>query len=427
MKDNNTQENKLNENPENDDNEALLQEILNAKEKVQKEKDAAAKETTESEENLEEEIIEDVEEEEIKEEKHKRKKKKKRSYKKLYFILLLAIFIVGISSFAAIYIIRIGKDAFGIDQPSNPVEINIPKGSTTADIAQILQENGIIEEPLIFRLFSKLKHADSLYKEGNHTLRPDMSYDVIVEELQKESQRDTVDITFPEGITLIECAKLLEKNEVCKADDFIYAFNSASFGYDFESQVTNSKLKFYKMEGYFFPDTYKFYKNSEPQIVAKKIYANFAEKVNNNLMGRMKELNITLDETITLASIVQAEAPVSYDMKNVASVFWNRLRNKDKFPLLQSDPTTKYVNEVIKPNIEVENEEMYIAYDTYQGPGLPPGAICNPGLDAIEAVLYPNDTDYFYFCANLETKECFYAKTLNEHEQNLVKAGLTGK
>ncbi len=425
MKDNN-QENKLNENSENDDNEALLREILNAKEKVQEEKDKTAKENSENEENIEEEISEDAEEE-IQEKKHSRKKKRKRSYKKLYFVLLLAIFIVGVSSFAAIYIIEIGKDLFGIDQPSNPVEINIPKGSTTADIAQILQESGIIDEPIVFRLFSKLKHADSLYKEGTHTLRPDMSYDVIVEELQKESQRDTVDITFPEGMTLIECAKLLEKNEVCKADDFIYAFNSASFGYDFESQVVNSKLKFYKMEGYCFPDTYKFYKNSEPQIVAKKIYANFAEKVNNNLLGRMKELNITLDEAITLASIVQAEAPVSYDMKNVASVFWNRLKNKDEFPLLQSDPTTKYVNEVIKPNIEVQNEEMFTAYDTYKGPGLPPGAICNPGLDAIEAVLYPNDTDYFYFCANLETKECFYAKTLSEHEKNLVKAGLTGQ
>ena len=146
--------------------------------------------------------------------------------------------------------------------------------------------------------------------------------------------------------------------------------------------------------------------------------------VNANMMGRMNDLNLTLDQTMTFASIVQAEAPNKEQMRKVASVFWNRMNNSEMFPKLESDPTTKYVREIIKPNIELANESMYIAYDTYQGIGLPPGPICNPGVDAIEAVLYPEETDYYYFCSNLETKEFFYAKTLKEHEKNLVVAGL---
>ena len=111
-------------------------------------------------------------------------------------------------------------------------------------------------------------------------------------------------------------------------------------------------------------------------------------------------------------------------MKLVASVFWNRLNNSSTYPMLQSDPTSKYVKNIIIPNEKVENEQMYIAYDTYKGKGLPPGAICNPGIDAIEAVLYPSQTDYYYFCANVKTKKIYYAKTLAEHNRNLKLAGI---
>jgi UPF0755 protein len=138
----------------------------------------------------------------------------------------------------------------------------------------------------------------------------------------------------------------------------------------------------------------------------------------------MEDMGLTLDETITFASIVQAEAGNVRDMKNVASVFWNRLNSADEFPLLQSDPTTKYVNNVIMPNIDLQADEMFRAYNTYEGAGLPPGAICNPGLDAITAVLYPAETDYYFFCANIDTDEVYYAETLDEHEENLIIAGL---
>jgi UPF0755 protein len=138
----------------------------------------------------------------------------------------------------------------------------------------------------------------------------------------------------------------------------------------------------------------------------------------------MLDMGLTQDELITFASMIQAEAGKGTDMEMVASVFWNRLNTPEEYPLLQSDPTSKYVINVIMPNIDVESDAMYDAYDTYVGGGLPPGPICNPGLEAITAVLYPAETDYLYFCSNLETGEFYYAETLRQHEENLVAAGL---
>lgn len=241
---------------------------------------------------------------------------------------------------------------------------------------------------------------------------------------EAENQRETADVIFPEGITLFEAAQRLEEKNVCSADEFIKVFNAGGFGFDFEEKVRISSLKFYKMEGYFFPDTYQFYVEEDPRVVAKKIYKNFDARVTPDLYGRMKDLDMELEDVLTLASVIQAEAPDTKNMKMVASVFFNRLNNPDEYPLLQSDPTTNYVEEVIKPNIQFKSEAMFKAYDTYQGAGLPPGPICNPGLDAINAVLYPAETDYFYFCSNLETGEFFYAETLDEHNQNLIEAGL---
>ena len=97
-----------------------------------------------------------------------------------------------------------------------------------------------------------------------------------------------------------------------------------------------------------------------------------------------------------------------YLVFKVASVFWNRLEDSDRFPKLESDPTSNYANDVVRPNMEYFDEAFVNAYDTYKTPGLPPVAICNPGIDAIDAVLAHQKSDYYYFCANIYTKETFF-------------------
>lgn len=377
--------------------------------------------------NYEEDADEEEEYEEAPPNRYKEKKRrKKRGHGHLIFGLLLSAIIISVSILAAVFILKWAKELLGIDKPEREVVLDIPMGSGTADIAEILYNEGIITDVNLFRLFSKFKGADGTYIAGSHILSPKMNYNQIIEVLQEEieEQRETADIVFPEGITLYEAAQKLEEKNVCNAAEFIEVFNSSKFGFDFEEKVKVSSMKFYKMEGYFFPDTYQFYVEEDPRIVAKKIYRNFEARVTPDLYGRMKDLDMELEEVLTLASIVQAEAANTRDMKKVASVFYNRLNNPDEYPLLQSDPTTNYVEDIIMPNIEVRSKKIFEAYDTYQGAGLPPGPICNPGLDAINAVLYPAETDYYYFCSNLETGEFYYAETLAEHEQNLVEAGL---
>ena len=114
-------------------------------------------------------------------------------------------------------------------------------------------------------------------------------------------------------------------------------------------------------------------------------------------------------------------------MSRIASVYANRLKNPGAYPNLQADPTRNYAEELAL-QMNVVNQEILDAYNTYEGAGLPPGPICNPGLDAIKATLYPEETEYFYFCTNLdsslETRQYYYATTLEEHEQNLRAAGL---
>lgn len=368
---------------------------------------------------------EETEEEEDVPQKPK-KRRKKRGHGKLIFGILLSVFIISASIVSAALILGAAKEMLAIGKSDVEIVVDIPSGASAADIAEQLCSEGIVGNADLFRLYSKFRNADGSYIDGAHALSPKMGYKKIIEVLQTktENPRETADVVFPEGITLVEAAKRLEDKNICSAEEFIKVFNSSNFGFDFEEKVKVSPLKFYKMEGYFFPDTYRFYLEEDPRVVAKKIYKNFEARITPDLYGRMNDLDMELEEVLTLASIVQAEASNTRDMKKVASVFYNRLNNPDEYPLLQSDPTSNYVEDVIMPNIDVRSEQMFEAYDTYRGAGLPPGPICSPGLDAINAVLYPAETDYYYFCSNLETGEFFYAKTLGEHEQNLVEAGL---
>ena len=355
---------------------------------------------------------------------HKKKhRKKKKQRSRLPGVIIYTTFIFGISIILSLVIISFGKDMLGIGKSDKTQLIVIPEGASTEDIANMLEENDIIRSPDAFKLFSRLREADTQYIAGEHFLSPSMAYETIINELttvKEEEQGESVEVTFPEGINLIEAAQLLEKNSICKADDFLFYFNSGGFDFDFEKRLpTDSSVKYMRMEGYLFPDTYFFYENMDPEQVCQKIYLNFDNKMTEDRYKKMEQLGYSLDQVITLASIVQREAPRTEDMEKVASVFWNRLRDPDTFPRLESDPTSNYAT-LIKNNMEVYDKTKVESYDTYKSGGLPPGAICNPGLEAIDAVLADVQTNYYYFAANINTKITYFAETLEEHEANLA-------
>lgn len=349
----------------------------------------------------------------------KRKKKKKKKRSRLPGIIILTTFIFAVSVCLSLVIIAFGRDMLGIGKSDSTHLIVIPEGATTIEISEILKDENIIKSPKCFQLFSRLRKSDSSYIAGEHFVRPNMAYETIINELttiDEAKEQDTVEVTFPEGCTIFDAAQLLEQNGVCSADDFIFYFNSGGLGFEFENRLpTDTSLKFYRMEGYLFPDTYFFYENMSPEQVCQKIYLNFDNKMTDERYAKMESLGLSLDELITFASVVQKEAANTDTMLYVASVFWNRLRNSADFPLLQSDPTSNY-SEFVRTRMDVYDKTIVDSYDTYVSPGLPPGAICNPGIEAIDAVLENVESNYFYFIANIYTGQTYFSETLEEHD-----------
>ena len=346
--------------------------------------------------------------------KNKKTKKKKKSAR-LPLVLMLTTLIFTVAICLSILIIAVGRDMLAIGKDDSLKMITITEGADAKSVAQTLADEKIIKIPKAFEIIAKMSGADTNFIPGEYELSPSDAYETILTKLTTDMSeyKETVDITFVEGISIFEAAQKLEEERVCDAERFLYYFNAGGYGFNFESKLPSSSAsKFYRMEGYLFPDTYKFYVDSDPESVCMKIYQNFENKITEEYYNQMDKLGMTLDEVITLASIVQAEAASKDSMKMVASVFENRLA--DNFPKLESDPTTYYVDEIIKPNIEIPSEALFESYDTYQCNGLPSGAIGNPGLDAIEAVLYPADTNYYFFYANIDTKETYFAETNEE-------------
>lgn len=385
-----------------------------------------------SEEPEEEESVEERPEPPKPKNKGGKKKKKKRKKKgkvnnSLFGGVILVVVILTVSLVLAVGGISIGMEYYGIGKTDEDIRFNIPAGSTNSEIADILVNEGVIKNKKLFMLALKIEKPAAIYP-GDITLQPSSGYSEIIENLsQMRESYKTVSITFTEGESLLEIANKLEKNEVCSAEDFLFEFNKNQ-GYDFENDIDDNGDMFYRMEGYFYPDTYEFYVEDSASNVTKKLREQF-EKKYETVKSKIKNSGMSLNEVMTLASIVQLEAASESEMPKVASVFLNRLDDPDTYPMLQSDTTTNYINNVIK--VEADNtasiEHYTECYDTYKCKGLPAGPICNPGMAAINAVLDPKKTDYYYFCNNLKTGETFYAKTLDEHEENLVKAGLAKK
>lgn len=234
---------------------------------------------------------------------------------------------------------------------------------------------------------------------------------------------NTVRITFPEGYSAVQIAKKLEENGVCSFDEFIEQVNNAELLTEFNITVLNKHERAFLLEGYLFPDTYDFYLNENPKSAIKKFLKNFNLKFSEEYKSRVSELGYTVDEIITLASIVQIESGGSSQSDNVASVLHNRL-NSSSFPRLQCDVTIFYLKEYVKPYFSAEEYDAFcLRYNTYNCKDLPVGAICNPGLKSIKSTLFPPETDYYFFVTDPEGNY-HYANSWEEHQENCKVAGI---
>ena len=235
-----------------------------------------------------------------------------------------------------------------------------------------------------------------------------------------------VRVMFPEGYTAVEIAEKLENSGVCAAADFMAAVKDADTvknSYSFLSDVDFSERAF-ALEGYVFPDTYDFYRGESAQKALSRFLNNMNAKLTEERKARAKELGYTMDEILTLASIIQEECGDPSEMANVSSVMHNRLESPD-YGMLQCDVTIHYVNDRItdSPYLSGDTSVFAARYNTYKVRGLPVGAICCPGTDAIDAALYPAESNNFFFVTDADMNY-YYAETYAEHLENCKKCGI---
>ena len=232
----------------------------------------------------------------------------------------------------------------------------------------------------------------------------------------------TTRITFIEGSTLTECFKLLEENGVASYESLMNVAQNSDFSnYKIYSDIPDDENRCFKLEGYLFPDTYDFFLDEPPESVINRFLSNTDVKITDEMRQRATELGYTMDEIIIIASIIQAEGAFPDDASTIAGIIYNRLEDGIK---LQMDSTYFYVKDDITSYVGEENMDSYKEiYDTYTCYSLPQGPVCNPGMFAINAALYPEETDYYYFCHD-NAGNTYYATNYSDHLANCRKAGL---
>ena len=337
--------------------------------------------------------------------------------------ILIGICIVA-SILLSAYTISCMNDVFAIHRDSETVvTVNIPADARTKDVLKILQKNDLIEHRHFCLVFSKvMQFKDDNYLTGVYYVTPSMGVEkMLLTFKQPTTTGETVTLTFPEGFTVDQIVAKLEENKVCSAAVLYQTMQEVDFSSEFSfiAEMDNKEMRYRMLEGYMYPDTYEFYVGESPSSVLRKFLNNFNKRWTEEYAAQAQKLNMSVDDVITLASIIQKEAYGAEQSPLVSSVLHNRLNKSGLYPSLQCDSTTEYINEYIQKNTKsaVELARFTDRYSSYKCAGLPVGSICNPGDDAIKAALYPEKTDYYFF-AHDTNKKLYLARNDNERRSN---------
>ncbi len=344
--------------------------------------------------------------------KKKKKKKRKGCLGSIIWILVILIIAGGLAT----GIIMAGSDLLGIGK-NEICQVEIEKGSSTQQIAETLKEAGAIRFPTLFRLYSKLKGNDGTYQYGVYEFNTEIGYSGIMDLLQTEgAQAEMAEVRIPEMASIDQIAALLEESGVCSKSNFMTAMQSGTFKESFVGDIPVEKVH-YRLEGYLFPDTYKFIKDDSVEGATRAIQQmlnRMDEMFTNDMREQAIEMGSNMHNILTMASIVEMEASGHPDeMPNVAAVFYNRL-SWDEPKLLGSSPTAEY------PYGDGR-------YDTNITEGLPPGPLCSPSLDAIKAALNPTEGFTATYFVTDSDMQFYYNNSLDAHNKTIADLKAKGK
>ena len=364
------------------------------------------------------------------------KKKKKSRLKGFLVTVLLLLILLGAGGFFGL---RYAESALQPVDPSSKqyMTVQIPDGSNAQEIGSTLEKSGVIKNGLVFTLYVKYKNYNEL-KSGYYNLQKSMSVEDVIKELQKggtpEPQEVTLaNLTIPEGYTLEQIAQTVGQlqgdfKEPLTAEAFLAKVQDETFIAQevtkypnlLESLPTKDSGVRYRLEGYLFPATYTIKENTTVESLIDEMLAAMDKNLSSHY-ATIKEKNLTVNELLTIASLVEKEGAKTEDRKLIAGVFYNRLNLG--MPL-QSNIAILYAEGKLGQNISLADDaaidtSIDSPYNDYTKVGLMPGPVDSPSLDAIESSINQTKSDYLYFVANVQDGKVYYATTLEEHDRNV--------
>ncbi|MFH1088228.1 MAG: endolytic transglycosylase MltG [Patescibacteria group bacterium] len=349
-------------------------------------------------------------------------------------IIIAAITIVVLISVAGWLWVSVNLSA--PEDESRLVDFTVVSGSSVETIASNLKQDNIIRNSTAFTLYVRWQGLSAQIQAGDYQLDASQDADVIARALSSgEALTNEIAITIPEGLSNAELSELLaqefadfsetfsdtDKNQAILTGSFINELQRTMppqlSNQPLDSRYFDLKPSENTLEGFFFPDTYRFFKDATPTEVAVRMLSNFNLQIDDELQAQIEASERTFYEILVMASILEKELITSEDRRIAADLFWRRL---DIGMALQSDATVNYVTGKSELRPSFDDLETTSPYNTYQNVGLPPGPICNPGLDAIEAALNPTPNDFFYYLTDSDNITR-WGRNLEEHNDNRLK------
>ena len=347
--------------------------------------------------------------------------------------VLLSIVVVALIMTGAVRYV-LSHFVYPVDPDDNtPIQVVIPSGSSASRIASLLyrargeDEPGLIVSTASFKVYVDFTGRANSLRAGTYVLSRNMTIPEIVNILCAGNEaRRVTRFTIPEGYTAAEIAQALFEAGMLEDQEQFLALckDGTMLSGGYLDPLLNASDRRYALEGYLFPDTYEVYEDAAAADILKKMLNRFAVVFTEEDANRARELNMTTDQVMTLASMIEKEAGAAEDFPRVSAVFHNRLKQG---MALESCATLSYALGVKKYTFTEEELSTVSPYNTYRNKGLPVGPICNPGRAAIEAALYPSEeymsAGFLFFC-NMnpkQTNRLVFSRTYEEHRQNVVK------
>lgn len=358
----------------------------------------------------------------------KKKKQKRNAGKSLLLALVVIAFVVVASLIIRIPVIKCMNDIIAIDRSSIQKLVVLDRDMTTDEVIDLLGKKDLIYSSTFCKIASHILHFDQeeSYPAGSYQLSADMGIEGMLKTIStREIVVATVTITFPEGYTVDQIVERLSSNGVASKNSLYDVMRSDELyeQYEFLNSIPDREQRYRALEGYLYPDTYEFYVGENPKSVIKRFLDNFISKWEEKFQSLGENTGFTMDEIVTVASILQKEANDAEQMKVIASIIYNRL-NSSSFPFINCDSTANYIENKRDDLIaDGTYADLMLLYDTNQRQKLPVGPICNPGADALRAAVSPDNNDFYYFLHDKNGK-IYTASTLQQHEYNISIADM---